>query len=150
MERIKSSKVVVVGLAFSALFVWTLINSTDAYPTSSLQVTLTGVVLPAQDRASPGAYTLHFQDQTWNFRVSNVVVPEGSSSSSVSGWAILNDIGRQRLRLMGNRDIIETLNQSGLECKQVNIRGTLYVSSGALALASVEDTPEQNHNEKCG
>ena len=150
MERIKSSKLALVGLAFSALFVWTLMNSTDAYPTSSLEVTLTGVVLPAQDQDSPGAYTLHYKGQTWNFRVSEISVPDTSSSSSVSGWSILKDMGRQRIRLMGNGDFLESLNQAALECKQVNLRGTLYVSFGALGFASVEETPEQDHNDKCG
>ena len=150
MERIKSSRIALVGLAFSALFVWTLMNSTDAYPGSSLEVTLTGVVLPMEGPSDPAGYTLQFQDRKWNFRVTDIRVPEPTYPGSVSGWSILNDIGRRKIRLMGNGDFIEPLNQAGSECKQVNIRGVLYVSTGTLGLASVEEASEQDQSEKCG
>ena len=112
-------------------------------------MTLTGVRLPADHPGGTNVYTLTFRDRTWNFKVTGIGVPQ-ASPWGVSGWAILNDIGRERLRLVGNKAFVDALDRADLECKPLRIRGTLYVSHGTLALGSaVEEAPGQNRPEIC-
>lgn len=138
-----------VGLTVSAIFVWALTDSREAYATNPFNVTLTGVILPAESQTDVNTYTLQSKDQKWLFRVSDVEI-RSSYSPNLSGWAILNIMGPQKIRLMGKENLVEPMNNPNLTCRSLSIQGSLYVSIGALYLSSVEELPPDDKDLGCG
>jgi hypothetical protein len=96
-------------------------------------------------------YVLQYRDQKWLFNITKVDAQmfSNGTGSLASGWSVLNLIGQQRITLIGGNELVKALKQSDILCKGLRIQGKLYMSSGTMVLASVEDVPQQNRPEKC-
>ena len=122
-------------------------------------VRIVGTIVPMQQAEGPGGqvvqpddYVLQYKGHQWALKIDRVhdLFVSPASAEGLDGWSLLGRMGRQRIVLVGPaKGAVETLERPDILCKGVVIQGTLYLSIGRLALATVEPAPAQNLPAKC-
>ncbi len=143
------------GLFTACLFTAVLFVflGTPRIAAATVPVRILGTIVPMQQANGLDDYVLQYKGRQWALQIDsvNVSFANPGGAETADGWALLNQMGRQRIVLVApEKKMVKDLESPHILCKGVMIQGTLYPSTGRLALATVEQAPAKNLPTKCG
>ena len=83
-----------------------------------------------------GAYTLDYEGAERFFAIKDVHMLEGIIPGRETGWDVLDEIGRRRIFLSGEKSLVQPL-MAGAPSETFTIEGTLYVPDGKFVVETV-------------
>ncbi len=143
MSAIRKSKLV--ALYLFLMTVWILTPATRAIAShrefdsseAPQLVSLTGILHPLGEKSVTGSYTfaIYIQDKEWWI----FDVKEARDISGMEpGMAILRDLFPSRLRLVGPKSLIASLEKPEMADKLITIKGYVHVAYNMLEVTAVK------------
>ncbi|MEW6443180.1 MAG: hypothetical protein AB1640_19760 [bacterium] len=114
------------------------------------RMTLTGTIMTSAQEKGPYDYILEYNGQERILHITDgyLLNSAGGNSGVTSGWEVLEWIGRHKIFLLsGPPHSIEALMGLEVPHGEVRIRATMYASSGAIFLDSVDTASDENRRK---
>jgi hypothetical protein len=99
-------------------------------------LTLEGTILPPTDQG--GHYVLEFQTQNTTIRFNVTDIQIRGISEWNNGWMLLNRLAPKSIRLVGRKEMLDTLTQPEAVGKGLIIYGELY-NGNTFHIEGIED-----------
>jgi hypothetical protein len=138
MKQLRKTGTVVVTLFAMSLVAGMLLNPPNASAQAPVVVYMVGKVLKPAEKGEVNTYSFDLKQKTLRFRVDQGVTPDFAMEDTTI-YDILGALVKPSLKVIGKKQVIQPLLQSGVEGKYFYIEGDLYVESQLLVVTKVQE-----------
>lgn len=138
MKELRRTGVMAVTLLVTSLLTAMLLNPPNASAQAPVVVYMVGKVLKPAEKGEVNTYSLDLKQKKLRFRVDQGVTPDYAMEDTTI-YDILGALKTPSLNVLGKKQAIQPLLQSGVEGKYFYIEGDLYVESNLLVVTGVKE-----------